>query len=219
MYLLGLLRGPTESKHCWLSYLSVNVFIYFNYLGHGLEHSGCLSPSASEEHPLWVIEVLARCALKFFLSYLVVIAYIWRVHVLLIWVAFLFFDEGWPFLPTLTFLTLPVVSHIAFHSNCYLLFWAHFSWDSRKVCDIVTFLLSYLIKFPHLPEQLPCGNKLLMPSKIIPRAGPVAKLLSSRTPRQQPRVSPLRILGADMAPLIKPRWGSVPHATTRTTHN
>ena len=33
------------------------------------------------------------------------------------------------------------------------------------------------------------------------------------------RVSPVRILGADMAPLIRPCSGSVPHSTTRRTYN
>ena len=35
-------------------------------------------------------------------------------------------------------------------------------------------------------------------------AGPVAKWLSLRPPLQQPRVSPVQILGADMAPLMRP---------------
>ena len=34
-----------------------------------------------------------------------------------------------------------------------------------------------------------------------------------------PSVSLVRLLGADMALFIKPCWGSVPHATTRRTHN
>ena len=50
-------------------------------------------------------------------------------------------------------------------------------------------------------------------------AGPVAQWLSSRAPLQRPRVSWVWILGTDMAPLIKPCWGSVPHGTTRGTHN
>ena len=50
-------------------------------------------------------------------------------------------------------------------------------------------------------------------------AGPVAKWLSPRAPLQQPRVSQVRILGVDMAPLIKPCWGSIPHATSRSIHN
>ena len=29
----------------------------------------------------------------------------------------------------------------------------------------------------------------------------------------------VRILGVDMALFIEPRWGGVPHATTRGTHN
>ena len=36
-------------------------------------------------------------------------------------------------------------------------------------------------------------------------AGPMAKWLSSRTPLWQPRVSPVRILGMDMAPLVRSR--------------
>ena len=35
-------------------------------------------------------------------------------------------------------------------------------------------------------------------------ASPVAKWLSSRAPLRRPRVSPVWILGADMAPLIMP---------------
>ena len=50
-------------------------------------------------------------------------------------------------------------------------------------------------------------------------AGPVAEWLSSRTPLQQPRALPVRILGTDMAPLIKPCWGGVAHATTGRTHD
>ena len=37
-------------------------------------------------------------------------------------------------------------------------------------------------------------------------AGPMAKRLSLRALLQWPRVSPVRILGADMAPLVKPCW-------------
>ena len=29
----------------------------------------------------------------------------------------------------------------------------------------------------------------------------------------------VQIPGADMAPFIRPRWGSVPHSTTRGTHH
>ena len=35
-------------------------------------------------------------------------------------------------------------------------------------------------------------------------AGPVAEWLSSRAPLQWPGVSPVQILGVDMAPLIRP---------------
>ena len=47
-------------------------------------------------------------------------------------------------------------------------------------------------------------------------AGSVAEWLSLRAPLRQSRV---RILGADMAPLIRPRWGGVPHPTTSRTCN
>ena len=50
-------------------------------------------------------------------------------------------------------------------------------------------------------------------------AGPVAECLSSRSPFRWPRVLPVRILGADMAPLLRPCWGDVPHSTARGTHN
>ena len=50
-------------------------------------------------------------------------------------------------------------------------------------------------------------------------AGPMAEWLSSHAPLWQPRVLPVQILGVDMAPLIRPRRGGVPPATTRRTHN
>ena len=55
--------------------------------------------------------------------------------------------------------------------------------------------------------------------KLRNRADPVTKWLSSCTPLRWPRVFLIRILGADMAPLIRPRYGGVPHATTRRIHN
>ena len=50
-------------------------------------------------------------------------------------------------------------------------------------------------------------------------AGPVAEWLSSRAPLRRPRDSLVQILGEDMAPLHRPRWGGVPDATTRRTHS
>ena len=50
-------------------------------------------------------------------------------------------------------------------------------------------------------------------------AGPVAKRLTLRTLLQQPRVLPVQVLGADMALLLRPCWGGIPHATTRRTCN
>ena len=35
-------------------------------------------------------------------------------------------------------------------------------------------------------------------------AGPMAEWLSSHGPLRRPRVSPVRILGVDMAPLVRP---------------
>ena len=50
-------------------------------------------------------------------------------------------------------------------------------------------------------------------------AGPMAEWLSSHAWLRRPRVSPVRILGADVALLVRPCWGSVPCATTERTHN
>ena len=48
---------------------------------------------------------------------------------------------------------------------------------------------------------------------------PVPEWLSSRALLWQPRVSPVRILGTDMASLIRPGWGGVTLSTTRGTYN
>ena len=53
----------------------------------------------------------------------------------------------------------------------------------------------------------------------FPGAGPVAEWLSSHALLRWLRVSPVRILGADMALLVRSCWGGVPHSTTRGTHN
>ena len=49
----------------------------------------------------------------------------------------------------------------------------------------------------------------------------MAEWLSSHVPPRQPRVSPVRILGADMAPLVKPHlgWGRMPQLEGPTTKN
>ena len=47
----------------------------------------------------------------------------------------------------------------------------------------------------------------------------MAKWLGSRAVLRWPRVSLVQILGADMALLDKPCWGSIPHAMARGTHN
>ena len=49
--------------------------------------------------------------------------------------------------------------------------------------------------------------------------GPVAKWLTSHALPQRPRVSPLRVLGTDTTPLIRPCWGGIPHSTTKRTYN
>ena len=55
--------------------------------------------------------------------------------------------------------------------------------------------------------------------KGIRGPGPVAEWLSLHALLWLPRVLPVRILDVDMALLIRPCWGHVPHATTRRTHN
>ena len=54
---------------------------------------------------------------------------------------------------------------------------------------------------------------------LTPGASPRAQWLSSRAPLQRPRISLVRILDADLAPLIRPCWGSIPHSRTRRTYN
>ena len=54
--------------------------------------------------------------------------------------------------------------------------------------------------------------------KKISGASPVAEWLSSRAPLQRPRISPVQILSVDMARLVRPHWGGIPHATTRRTY-
>ena len=47
----------------------------------------------------------------------------------------------------------------------------------------------------------------------------MAEWLTSRTMFQQPQVLQVWLLGANMAPLVKPCCGGVPRTTTRGTHN
>ena len=52
--------------------------------------------------------------------------------------------------------------------------------------------------------------------KIITMLGQsMAKWLVSRALLQQPKVSQVRILGADLALLIRPCWGGVPQSRTK----
>ena len=71
----------------------------------------------------------------------------------------------------------------------------------------------YLLKYYYLLTHRQRGVNLTLQVTLSKRdscnkkkkgAGPKAKQLSSRTPLQQPRVLPVRILGADMALLIRP---------------
>ena len=55
--------------------------------------------------------------------------------------------------------------------------------------------------------------------KGIGGADPLAKWWSSCARLQWPGVSPVWILGVDMAPLIKSYWRGIPHSTTRGGHN
>ena len=55
--------------------------------------------------------------------------------------------------------------------------------------------------------------------RINSGAGPTAKWLGLRTLLQWPRVLPVWNLGVDMAELIKPHWGGIPHSKTSGTHN
>ena len=73
-------------------------------------------------------------------------------------------------------------------------------------------------QFKISPNLIPNINPYDTPFKNILEsgAGSVAEWLSSRAPLQQPRV---QILGTDMAPLVRPRWGAIPHPTTRRTCN
>ena len=48
---------------------------------------------------------------------------------------------------------------------------------------------------------------------------PMAEWLSPHTLLQRPSVSLVRILGADLALLIRPCWGGIPHSTARRTYN
>ena len=63
------------------------------------------------------------------------------------------------------------------------------------------------------------GGRKRAPLKDGCGAGPVAEWLSSRVPLRRPRVSLVRILGADMAPLVRPCRGGIPYVTTRRTCN
>ena len=47
----------------------------------------------------------------------------------------------------------------------------------------------------------------------------MAEWLSSYALFLRPQVLLVRILGTDMVPLVRPRWGSIPHATPRRTNN
>ena len=66
-----------------------------------------------------------------------------------------------------------------------------------------------------LPVELKLGKiswkweTQLLPVKKVLGAGPLAEWLSSCAPRRRPRILQVRILGAGLAPIIKPCWGGV----------
>ena len=55
--------------------------------------------------------------------------------------------------------------------------------------------------------------------KAVPLGGPGAEWLSSHAPLPRPRVSQVWIMGAAVAPLIRPCWGGIPHAMAGRTHS
>ena len=54
--------------------------------------------------------------------------------------------------------------------------------------------------------------------RTIPVAGPVAEWLSLCPPLQRPRVCRFRFPGTDLAPLVKPRYGGIPHKIEEDWH-
>ena len=101
--------------------------------------------------------------------------------------------------------------------------WAVLVWLTRQV-KLLTFLsLVYLLGRVHVsfwPPGLTWRVPALRESpgellkSIDEGASLLAEWLSSRAPLQRPRVLLVRILGADMAPLIRPCWSGMPHDTT-----
>ena len=68
-------------------------------------------------------------------------------------------------------------------------------------------------------SHLVCKLQSVVVDQDTGGAGPMAEWLSSLALLRWPRVSLVRILGGDKAPLIKPCRGGIPHATSRRTHN
>ena len=81
-------------------------------------------------------------------------------------------------------------------------------------------VISFLIWLPGRSSRMLRGAMLpLVLQKDQLWGWPMAEWLGLCAPLRQPRVSLVRILDVDMVPLVGPCWGSVPHATTRRTHN
>ena len=118
-------------------------------------------------------------------------------------------DVTWSDCPSafILFLFLPWVSHY----HCHFSLWTF---------PAITVPASIR---PHITSNVLGARKqdylVLEAIRIGIGASPAAQWLSSCAPLRRPRVSPVWILGTDMAPLIKPCWGGVPHATTGRTHN
>lgn len=112
------------------------------------------------------MEVFARCALKFFMSYPILFMCFWSAPCSnLGYLSILY--ERWPFPLQRPFWALPGVN-TAFPSGCHLSLWAQFSWEQRFVT--CTPFYSSVSSISQLLEKLLCNNKFPIPSKIFPKS-------------------------------------------------
>ena len=97
----------------------------------------------------------------------------------------------------------------------------HFPRTDKSPHIILALMLSQLLQKPPAASPKPpdCWWELRVKNREREGLAPWPSGLVRALRCRRPSVSLVRILGADMALLIKPRWGSVPHATTRRTHN
>ena len=99
-----------------------------------------------------------------------------------------------------------------------------FTWNSSHFLSLKKLLKNVIFISAQLTFSLlyPARKKSQLRNKNTKtknRGGPVVEWLSLRALLQRPRVLPVRILCMDLALLIKPCWGGVPHSTTRRTNN